>query len=95
MEDDMKIRIVDNSGWEWGKDNNGGFYSFAEDFEIEGNRAVKGEHWNSSDFEYCEYCGIFGCRSCGEYRPSPLAEEIAEKGLENVELPEGVRARIL
>ena len=78
----MKIKIVDNRGYESGKSCNGGCYSFTKTFELMSDHFYRVTYSTSSEFEYCSNCGTFGRyedhkNCCTEHvKESEIAEEL-------------------
>ena len=82
----MKVKIMDYTTYEENKSQNGGNYWYSEEFEIVDGKAVNGTYSTSSDFQYCEFCGNFGCHECDTYSPSWMAYGYAEDRLANSRL---------
>ncbi len=74
------IRIIDDSNFVTGKERNGGNYKYEEVAILDESGVIlRGEHTTSAEFQFCTFCGSFGCTECTWYHPSYEMDNLAKR----------------
>jgi hypothetical protein len=64
----IKFILTDYSRREYGRDRNGGAYSYSEVVELDDAGNIVGGHYETSaEFQFCRFCGSFGCAGECDY----------------------------